>query len=168
LDIDGHGYDLTDAKDGVWFDFWGNGEKVRMSWTARNSTNAFLVLDRNGNGKIDDGAELFGNLTPQPQCAGGRNGWNALTVFDSNGDGIIDAKDEIWSRLRLWQDLNHNGISEPNELHTLPELGVTGLSLTYVYTPFIDRWGNNFRYKARVYGEGSGQVAYDVFFTIIK
>jgi hypothetical protein len=172
LDIDGHGYDLTDAQGGVLFDFLGNGKKIQMSWTAAGSTNALLALDRNGNGAIDNGAELFGNVTPQPPCAGGRNGWNSLAVYDTpeyggNGDGIIDAQDAVWGKLLLWQDLNHDGIAQPNELFSLPALGVKAISLKYVYTPSEDRYGNRFRYKAQVYGtkdSSLGRVAYDVFF----
>ena len=62
-DADGSGYHLTSAAGGVRFDFFGTGHLVRMAWTAPGSTNAFLVPR---NGRVDDGSELFGNLTPQP------------------------------------------------------------------------------------------------------
>lgn len=63
LDIKGGGYHLTDANGGVWFDFFGNGHQVLISWTSPESENAFLVLDRDGNGTIDSGKEMFGNIT---------------------------------------------------------------------------------------------------------
>jgi hypothetical protein len=67
IDVDGSGFHLTNISDGVWFDFYGIGSKRRIGWTAIGSTNAWLVLDRDGNGTIDNGKELFGNITPQPR-----------------------------------------------------------------------------------------------------
>lgn len=62
-----------------------------------------LMLDRNGNGHLDDGSELFGDSTILPNGMKGSNGFQALVYYDANGDGRIDANDPIWSQLRVWQ-----------------------------------------------------------------
>jgi hypothetical protein len=122
---------------------------------------------------VDNGTELFGNLTPQPPSPK-RNGFLALAVYDmpqngGNGDGIIDAGDPVFRDLRIWIDDNHNGISEPSELYSLPELRITAISLSYAETRRVDPFGNQFRYRARVFGIGGsdvGRSAWDIFLRI--
>jgi hypothetical protein len=176
IDTEGEGFQLTSAAQGVAFDIRGDGHPVRVAWTAPGSHNAFLVLDRNGDGTINNGQELFGNFSPQNKSAM-PNGFLALAEFDKpenggNNDGVIDENDAVYTKLRLWIDENHDGISQPSELHTLQELGVLSLSLDYFQAQREDQFGNQFRYKAKVNpnrhdkrdeNSKTGRWAYDVF-----
>jgi len=172
VDLNGSGFFLTDAANGVSFDIKGNGVPMQIAWTAAGAANGFLALP-GGDGLVHNGRQLFGNFTPQPPSAH-PNGFLALAEYDKpenggNGDGVIDSRDTIFSSLRLWVDANHDGVCQPEELRTLPAVGVLSLSLDYSVSRRTDEFGNVFRYRAKLnQGTGDtfdvGKKAYDVFF----
>jgi hypothetical protein len=170
IDVSGDGFRLTDAAGGVNFDVNGDGNARRVAWTASGSDDALLVLDRNGNGQIDDGTELFGEVASQPFSLN-PNGFLALAEFDKpvnggNSNGQIESNDAVFASLRLWQDSNHNGLSEAAELRSLASSNIAGIDCDYSRSRKTDEFGNQFRYRAKVYdtkGTGVGRWAWDVF-----
>ena len=118
---------------GAYFDHNGDGVSHKSSWISKED--GILAYDRNGNGNIDDGSELFGNFTQIKDKEGNqrlaKDGYEALKEFDSNNDGLIDNKDDKFKDLKIWQDANSNGISDEGELKSLDELGIASLSLNH-------------------------------------
>ena len=169
IDLSGLGYRLTGIANGVSFDFFGTGTPMKISWTAEGWDGGFLALDRNGNGRIDNATELFSNITPQT-ATGGRaaNGFLALSVYDQpenggNGDGWIDEHDSIYSKLLIWVDKNHDGVSEPNELISLQKAGIQRISLNFALSKWKDAYGNVFRYSSQLNSVNpSIRTVYDV------
>jgi Haemolysin-type calcium binding protein related domain/RTX calcium-binding nonapeptide repeat (4 copies) len=122
IDLNGNGIELTALQGSTtYFDLDVDGFAQRTGWVA--PTDGLLALDRNGNGRIDDNSELFGNAT------GATDGFQALAELDTNADGVVNASDAGFDDLRVWQDLDQNGISSGNELLTLAQVGIASISL---------------------------------------
>lgn len=134
LDLNGNGIETVPASTPpLFFDLNADGIKTSTGWIA--PSDGLLVMDRNSNGMIDTGAELFGDATPKYDAAGNpttgttADGFAALAQEDTNHDGIVDSQDANWANLRVWQDLNQDGISQSNELKTLDELGIASFNV---------------------------------------
>jgi hypothetical protein len=113
FDLDGNGVNLSSVENGVYFDMDADGTRDKTAWVSGGD--ALLALDRNGNGRIDDGSELFGEQN------GARDGFAELARFDQDGSGSIDAKDNIFNSLIL---LHADG-----GMSRLRDEGITGIKL---------------------------------------
>jgi len=165
IDTAGNGYKLSGLKGGVRFDIDGDGKAEQVAWTREDTDNAWLALDRNGNGVIDDGSELFGNNTPVPGLPGVKalNGFAALKFYDDQHDGVIDKRDQVFAQLLLWTDVNHNGFSEPTELQPVCESDLLQIYTDYKEAKKRDKFGNEFRQRARgVFTNGNAPI-FDVW-----
>jgi hypothetical protein len=136
LDLDGDGIDLRSAEDGAIFDIDGDGSKDQTAFI--QGDDALLYLDQNSNGTADSGNELFGDQQ------GDANGFENLSKYDENNDGVIDEKDSIFEKLKLFVDMNADGINQINESMTLAEAGIESLNLGYYNINEEDEAGNKF------------------------
>jgi hypothetical protein len=127
LDLNGDGVRTVDVSQGVYFDLYANGSPVQAGWVDRHD--GLLALDLDGNGRIDSGAELFGNHTALRGGGQAADGWAALAQHDANQDGQIDAQDAVFGQLRVWQDANGNAVADPGELSSLAERGIVRIEL---------------------------------------
>lgn len=171
VSLDDERYELTDTKGGVEFDLNGDGVTERIPWTA-GKDDTFLVLDRNGNGMIDDGRELFSHVSPQHPSRT-PNGFEALRMFDDplnggNDDGRLNGHDEIFGSLRLWLDADSDGSTDAGELVSLSSVGLAEIELDYSDAlQHDDKHGNTFRYSAPAhFDDGRSVLAWAVFFNI--
>ena len=165
LDLDGDGVIRTvGVTSGVNFDHDGDGVLTKTGWAGAND--ALLVWDRNGNGTIDSGRELFGSETLLPNGMKAINGFEALKAFDVNGDGVIDANDPVFAQLRVWVDADTNARTGEGELLTLEEARVKSINLAYTNSNFVDAQGNAHRQVGSyTTTDGQTRAATDVWFT---
>ncbi|AEE13726.1 hypothetical protein Thena_0074 [Thermodesulfobium narugense DSM 14796] len=159
IDLSGKGIRLTDVNSSkAMFDLTGSGFANKVGWITNDE--GFLVLDKNNNGKVDDISEMFGNSST--------SGFQSLSAYDANKDGKIDSSDPIFKDLKVWQDTNNDGITEPGELKSLSELGIKSISLNAQRTN-ITQNGNQITQIASVEKEdGTTLQAADVNLTLNK
>jgi hypothetical protein len=149
LSFDAGKLHLSEPK--VAFDIGATGVLPACAWLQR-AVDGFLALDRDGDGVISSGKELFGNSTPLSNGIAGTRAWNgfsALAFFDriengGNGNGIIDRDDDVYVRLRVWFDWNRDGVSQPGELISLAALGVHYIQFNGLAIDRLDHNGNRF------------------------
>ncbi|ALQ95478.1 bacteriocin [Xylella fastidiosa] len=158
LDLDGDGIETVAPGKHILFDHDGDGIKHASGWV--KSDDGLLVLDRNGNGRIDNGNELFGTETVLSNGRKAASGFEALRDLDSNADGVFSAADRRFNEVRVWRDLNQDGQSQANELFTLSSLGIASITLTPTTTPPISMpLGNgNFVGASGIYTRTDGRT----------
>jgi len=143
LDLDKDGIETTNISDGAYFDHDKNGFAERTGWASADD--GLLVWDKNGDGIINDGNELFN--TTMPDGTQVQNGFEVLNALDDNQDGKIDVNDVIFSQLKVWQDIDGDGYSASDELFTLSELGIQSINTGYTESTYVDDNGNEHRQK---------------------
>jgi len=165
LDLNGDGVKTTGIASWRYFDHDQSGFAEQTGWVDKND--GILALDLNGNGKIDDGREIFGNNTLLPDGTLAPHGYAALAQYDDNHDGKIDSHDEIWEKLRVWRDKNEDAKTGKNELHTLDELGIAAINLNAEEVSETDEAGNRVTHRATVTKtDGTTMASADVWFNV--
>ncbi|MGV6988397.1 calcium-binding protein [Testudinibacter sp. P80/BLE/0925] len=165
IDMDKNGVKTISITKNTFFDLDNNLFAENTGWIDKGD--AFLVWDRNGNGTIDSGHELFGNHTVLKDGNKANNGFLALTELDSNHNNIFDEKDEAWFTLQLWFDHNQNGIAEEGELIKLSESGIKSIDLSYIDIAQIDESGNIHKQQSQVIWEDdSTSDITDIWFNV--
>jgi hypothetical protein len=181
IDLNNNGIKLGEAGVGVWFDVNADGVREHVQWVRRGGDEAFLALDRTGNGLVDDGAELFGVGTPMVlEGRNAPNGFVGLAQYDQrqlggNDDGLITEADAIWPQLRLWLDINADGVANREEMRTLRSVGITALDTIPRVRRYVDEAGNFIPFwawatRSSVPGRSSAgrTLMVDVFFRLVR
>jgi len=170
LNLDHRGFSQFSAAE-VEFDLNGDGSKDLVGWTT-GKDDAFLALDRNGDGVINSGVELFGNHSPLANGVAAENGFEALAEFDRDRNGRIDERDPLFARLELWRDRNGDGLSQSDELSPLAAAGISWIGVEYMSAEEVDQNGNATRqratygYREKESGEEKLDIVIDVWFSM--
>lgn len=175
VDLGKDGIQLGQPGVGVHFDV--NADRIvdHVQWVRPGGDEAFLARDMNGNGVVDDGGELFGMGTAMELESGySPNGFVGLAQFDlpalgGNDDGLITAADAVWDDLSLWRDANADGVSEPSEMLTPEQLGLTSFETIPKERRHWDEAGNTIPYWAWATSSSrpTKMLMVDVFFRML-
>jgi hypothetical protein len=168
FDLDADGVATFAAERAVLFDLDADGAPERITWPGTGD--AFLWTDLNHNNSVDDGAELFGVGMMLPNGRRARHGYEALAMYDQagkggNGDGVINSADAVWNRLRLWQDVDHDGVCDAGETSPIHRFGVKEIVLSWTETPWTDGAGtvHLIRGGFRKHVTGNAEAKYDIY-----
>ncbi len=159
IDLNGDGIKTTSlSSSDVYFDLNNNGYSEKTGWIS--SSDGFLVIDKNSNGIIDNGSEMFGNYSDSTS----NNGFEALEKYDSNHDGKINKYDDAYYDIKIWQDKNSDGKTDSGELISLSQAGIKSISTNYSESD-IDSNGNTIKQTSTVtqYGGKTLEIS-DVWF----
>lgn len=159
LDLDGDGVELVSiAQSSVFFDMDGDGNRDLTGWVGADD--ALLVYDANGNGLVDDGSEI----SFQQYLEGAFSDLEGLAYFDTNSDGVFDAEDAEFGSFAVWRDANQDGITDPGELVSLSQQGITSIDLDANRTGYLPNGTDNTIYAFGTYGTATGdRVLGDTF-----
>ena len=141
LDLDGDGVETVSLTNGIYFDHNADGLAESTGWIGKDD--GLLVWDKNNNGQIDSGQELFGNNSVLLSGQTATDGFQALTELDINHDGQVNFQDDGFAQLKVWRDLNQDGVVQNGELSELSEVGVVSLKTGYSSSNVVDGNGNS-------------------------
>ncbi|MEQ2027777.1 hypothetical protein ABLB84_18965 [Xenorhabdus szentirmaii] len=167
IDLTGDGINTIAENRNIFFDHDNDGIIESSGWIELNSE--FLVWDKNKDGKINNGNELFGNNSILKNGTNADNGFAALADLDDNNDGVFDQNDTLWNSLELWIDYNRDAITDSGELHRLSESGISSINLAYKENGFKDINGNVHGLESTAnWNNGNVTKIVDVYFAVNK
>jgi len=159
------GVTLSSPEDGVNFDILNNGTHPRISWPVNPEVDVFVALP-DADGAITSSQQLFGNATVGPDGKTAANGFLALAKYALPGARTIDARTPIFSSLRLWADVNRDGVVEKGELFTLAEKNISVIYLDDSSVSDVDPYGNQVSEQSSVRAGGGLLPIFDVWFNL--
>ncbi len=156
LDLDGDGVETSGVDSKVLFDHAADGTKNATGWVGKDD--GLLVRDINNNGTIDTGRELFGDNTVLSNGQKAKNAYEALADLDSNKDGILNNQDAKYSELKIWQDVNQDGISQADELKTLQDAGIASIKVAATNSTVTTLANGNSQAASSTYTKTDGTI----------
>ena len=146
----------------TYFDIEGDEFAQRIGWV--QSSDGLLALDKNQDGIINNGSELFGNYSYLDNGTTASDGFDALSRYDSNSDGVIDTNDEIYDTLQVWIDTNQDGTTDSGELKTLTQLNISSIDLNATEVDELEH-RNHISHTSTFTQDGESKIINDVWFT---